>query len=220
MAHSIEIKTRAKSLRKKGSSLNEIYKSLGVSKGTLSIWLRDVKITDLAKRKIIKKIRAGRYKSAELRKKKTAAIVQGYRNKALQEYESIHLDKRISKLLCALIYYCEGNKNPRSGIRFTNSDPELMKSFLHLLRNSFELDEAKFRVCVHLHEYHDAAKQKQFWSNITEIQLDRFIKPHLKKNTGIRIRDGYQGCASLRYHDTNLARELLAIAKVFIKKGA
>ena len=125
-------------------------------------------------------------------------------------------DKDFLKIILAMIYYCEGVKNTRSSLIFINSDPQLIRSFLKLLRRAFIVDESKFRVCLHLHSYHNQDKQISFWSKITHIPKGQFIKPYIKNHTGIRKREGYQGCASIRYHDTNLSRQLLMMAKAFM----
>ena len=120
------------------------------------------------------------------------------------------------KIMCAMLYWCEGNKSPGTVV-FTNSDHKLVKTFLKLLRESFILDEKKFHPCVHIHEYHSASRQLDFWSKTTNINKQQFTKPYRKPNTGKRIREGYQGCLSLRYHDSDLARRLLATAKAFLE---
>jgi len=65
------------------------------------------------------------------------------------------------KLACALLYWCEGEKKG-GAVRFTNSDPVMIQTFLNLFRQSFKLDESKFRICLHLHSYHNQQKQKKF----------------------------------------------------------
>ncbi|MDP3697179.1 MAG: hypothetical protein Q8R55_04075 [Candidatus Taylorbacteria bacterium] len=146
----------------------------------------------------------------------TKAKEKNYLESAISEIAQIKIDKKLSRLLCAAIYWCEGTKSPKAGVCFTNSDPKLVRKFLFLLRNSFELDEKKFRPCIHLHSYHNPQKQLAFWSKMTNINKRQFIKPYLKLNTGKRIRDNYQGCISVRYHSNDLARRLIAIAKGFL----
>jgi len=113
---------------------------------------------------------------------------------------------------------CEGRKNYFNGVAFTNSDPKLVTLFLKLLREGFEIDERKFRVCVHLHGYHNASNQIAFWSRITKIPREQFIKPYLKPNTANRIRQDYQGCVSVRYHSNDLVKMLLAFSESFFKE--
>jgi hypothetical protein len=128
------------------------------------------------------------------------------------------LDSTTSKAICSLLYWCEGNSSRYGKVSFTNSDPRLVKTFLHFLRNSFEIDESKFRPCVHLHQYHNPKRQLGFWSKTTGIPKKQFIKPYLKPNTGKRIRDNYPGCINIKYHSTDTARQLLMTAEAFLEK--
>ena len=221
MAYSIILKEKAAKLRKGGYSLNEIHQKLGVSKSIVSDWVRTIVLNNKARLRLLNKIKVGQAISAKNKKKKTNQIIKAYYHTALTDISSFNLDKNSSKIICSLIYYCEGVKDMYSGVRFINSDPKLVETFLKLLRESFDVDEKKFRVCAHLHKYHVLKKQLNFWSKTTQIPLSQFIKPYIKQNTGKRIRKGYNGCVSIRYHDIAVARQLLSIARAFFQnKGA
>ena len=122
------------------------------------------------------------------------------------------------KVFCALLFWCEGTKDIHSGIHFVNSDPLLIKTFLSLLRSSFNIREEKLRVCLHLHEYHSPKKQILFWSRVTGIPSSQLIKPYRKPHTAKRIRKDYPGCASVSYYDSSLAKELFILAKSILNK--
>ena len=216
MAYSFLMKERAIRLRKRGYSLKEIAGQLKIMKSTVSLWVRNIDLNEIAKARLLTKIKAGQFAAGESKRKKVRNQMEDYYRSATTALKGRKLDDISSKLLCAMIYWCEGAKNHYAGVRFTNSDPNLIKSFLHLLRKSFVIDEKKFRVCIHLHKYHDPAKQLDFWSQITNIKKSQFIKPYQKPNTGKRIREGYQGCATIYYHSNDLARRLLMFARAFL----
>lgn len=210
---------KARMLRAKGFSLKEIAAKLYVAKSSVSMWVCDVELSAEAEKRLLTKIQLGQYVAARNKKAKTRAIEENYLAIAREELGGIELNKKILKLLCAVMYWCEGVKSARAGVCFINSDPEVIKKFLLLLRASFDIDEKKFRPCIHLHSYHDPSRQLDFWSKITNIKKDQFIKPHHKTNSGRRIRKDYQGCLSVKYHSNDLARRLLAIGKAFFNKG-
>lgn len=199
-------------LRKRGYSLKEIAKHFGIAKSTVSLWVRDVALDEKAQKRLISIIKRGRFISASNKRAKTKALEQRYFEEALEEMRS---RPNYDKIMCAMLYWCEGAKSPR-GVAFTNSDPNLVKAFLKLLRSCFNIDEQKFRPCVHLHTYHSKKKQLDFWSKITDINKQQFIKPYQKPNGGKRIRENYQGCISVVYHSSDLARRLMAIARAFL----
>jgi transcriptional regulator with XRE-family HTH domain len=213
MAHSVFIRNRAKELRRKGYSLKEISRNLGVAKSTAGIWVRDIKMSEAAETRLLSKIKLGQFISARNRRAKTKALEEKYFQEALEE---IRLNPNHEKIVCAMLYWCEGGKTITNGVRFINSDPRVIATFLRLFRLSFDLDEKKFRVCVHLHEYHDEKRQLAFWSKVSQIKRSQFIKPFRKKHTGTRIHEDYPGCASIYYQSADTARRLLAIGKAFL----
>lgn len=58
----VEEKQRARELRTQGWSYNDILREVGVSKSTLSLWLRDIPLTDEQILALSDKFRAGREK--------------------------------------------------------------------------------------------------------------------------------------------------------------
>lgn len=210
---------KAIALRRRGHSLKEIAATLSVAKSSASLWVRDIALSPSAKKVLLTKITQGQFVAAERKKAKTRAVEDAYLQQSREELAATTLSPVYKKLLCALIYWCEGTKNPKTGVTFINSDPYLMKQFLSLLRSSFQIDERKFHPCLHLHSYHSKEKQLDFWSKVTNINKGQFIKPYVKPNTGKRIRIDYPGCLSVKYHSNDLARRLLAIGKAFLNKG-
>jgi len=219
MKKKTEDKLKAIELRKKGYSLNEIVKKLKVSKSSASVWVRNAPLSITARNRLLKRVKLCQVLAAEARRKETRVKIEKHLQNASREIETKQFSKLDKKTMCALIYWCEGSKDEYSGMYFANSDPNLVKSFLSLFRSGFDLDENKFRVCIHLHEYHDPVAQLNFWSRVTSIPKKQFIKSYLKPNTGKRIRDGYPGCIGIKYHSTDMARQLLATALAFFNKG-
>ncbi len=135
---------------------------------------------------------------------------------------NIPLNKKAKKRILAVkrrgqLAGAQSRKARTKGVAFTNSDPNLVRTFLKLLRGLFDLDEKKFHPCIHLHSYHLPKAQLDFWSKVTDINKQQFIKPYRKANSGKRIREGYQGCIDVRYGSSDLARRLLATAKAFLQ---
>jgi len=209
--------SKAIELRKKGFSLTEIKQRLHISKSTASLWLRDVKLSSAAIERLAKRGILGMVRSKKVREERRQAFEKLLREKTSELLKNTLLTKNHFKILCALLFWCEGGKELKSGIRFINSDSHLIKAFLTLLRKSFKLNEKKFRVGLHLHQYHDEEKQKNYWSKITKIPKSQFIKVYWKPNTKKRIRKDYPGCATVYYYNSPLAKELTTIYKVFVE---
>ena len=216
MAYKIEIKDKAINLRKQGYSIKEIAKLLSIAKSTSSAWLGNILLSPKAQKRLKSRRILGQYKSMEIarqKREKQQLILTDEANKLLTK---IVLTPDIYKLCCALLFWCEGNKNTTS-LKFTNSDPILISNFLYLLRAGFNIDESKLRALVHIHEYHDDLSQKKFWSEITKIPLSQFHRSYKKPNTGKRYKDNYPGCLGLVYYDASVAKELKAVYNSFSK---
>ncbi len=209
-----DLKIKAIKLRSRGYSINEIFQKTGVAKSTAHLWTKKVVLNKKAKLRIIKRGDDGRAKGAAAIRLKKELLKKQIRSKISKEIRQLKFSKEMNKLLCAMLFWCEGSRND-SHVVFTNSDPILIATFLKLFRSSFKLQENKFNVCVHLHEYHNEAKQIEFWSNITKIPVSQFMKPFHKSNTGKNKRLGYPGCAAINYYDYKVALELHYVWKMF-----
>jgi hypothetical protein len=213
-----ELEIKAKELRKKGYSINELSRILIVSKSTISKWVNHIELSSKAKKRIENNYSKGQLASQKTIKEKTMIKNIEADNSALGKLRSIKLSSDYTVLICSLIYQCEGNKSIKDSITFTNSDPELIRTFLYLFRNSFVLDENKFKVLMHLHGYHNEIKQKKFWSQVTGISQKQFLKTFNKPSTGIYKKDKYEGCIQVRYHDVKIGRVIQAVAKKFMER--
>jgi hypothetical protein len=209
-----DIKKQAKLLRKKGYSFREISLCCDIAKSTASLWCRNEFLNNRAKERIKNLGDVGREKgkitSREKRKRELEVIDN---NCSVLKNKEYGFDDY--KLFLALLYWCEGGKTDNY-INFINSDPDMINIFLYLLRKSFIINEDKFRVRLHLHEYHNREEMIIFWSSITGIEKNRFSiynKPH----TGINKKPGYKGCISVRYGDSKIFKEVFIIINRLIK---
>lgn len=207
------LREKAIKLRILGYSLQEIKNKCGISKSTASHWVRHVKLNREAQLRLSNRIKIGQMKTKESKRIKREQLLNSFRKEAQEEMKEIYENRCVIKLICAILFWCEGNKNTTTQIKFTNSDPEMIKYFLWLLRKGFRTDKSKFRALVHLHEYHDEAVQIDFWSKLTKIPKNQFYRSYRKPNTQKRIRKNYPGCICITYYDAQLAKGLWAYYK-------
>ncbi|OGI15450.1 MAG: hypothetical protein A2878_01560 [Candidatus Moranbacteria bacterium RIFCSPHIGHO2_01_FULL_54_31] len=214
----VGVKEKAIILRKRGSSLKEISDRLKVSKSTASLWLRNVKLSSSALKTLEEKKQNGRKRGNARQIEKSIENVRDIRDSVTRYLRVTPFSKEQAKGFCALLYGCEGSKNETGRMAFINSDPALITFFLHLFRLAFEVNEKKFRVLMHLHQYHDEKKQKKFWSEITGIPSEQFSKTYQKPNGQKNIREGYQGCVSVRYNSASVQKELVILYREMIEQ--
>lgn len=213
-----ELKKQAIKLRRKGFSMEEIHLTLSISKSTASLWTRNIKLSGRAQKRLVSLGIFGRLKGESVRREKREKLIEEINFRQQGELKKISKSIFLDKLLCSMLYWCEGEKTTTAMV-FVNSDPELVKTFLRLFRSAFKLVETKFHVVVHLHAYHNETKQKQYWSQLTGIPQNQFHKIFWKKNGGKNIRKNYPGCVSIRYYDHKVAKELKQLWKIFSEQN-
>ena len=216
MSYSTYFKEKALLLRKRGYSIKEISQTLKVAKSTSSTWVRHLNLNDGAKLRLQKRKILGQYKAMKTRKIKREKIKEEFYKKTVKSLKKINMTKELYKLLCSFLFWTEGGKSTDSYVYFINSDPNMVITFLKLLRESFDIDESKLRAMVHIHEYHNEKHILNYWSHLTKIPLTKFSKSYKKPHTGKRIRENYKGSIRIRYYDYKIALELRSFYNTFI----
>lgn len=209
---------RAKHLRKKGYSFEEIAKKFKISKSTAFYWTKNILLDKVAKERIRSRERIGLVKAKEIRRKKRENLIYDIEKTAKKTLLRIKMSKNLEKIICSILYWAEGAKTNKRYITFINSDPKMVGFFLRLFRSAFIINEKKFRGLVHTHEYHNERVIRKYWSKITRIPIKQFNKTYLKPNTKKRIRNNYQGTISIRYYDYQIAQEISFIYNMFAEK--
>ncbi len=127
-------------------------------------------------------------------------------------------DKTTAKILVSIIYWCEGSKYPSTNkLDMTNSDPLLLQLFIRLLRISFPLNEAKFRVKLQIHSTQNFNEISKYWSNLLKIPTSQFIKPTITIPRGKKYRKDYMGTCTIRYSDYKIQLKVIGIYEQFDK---
>jgi transposase len=196
-----ELHAKARELRAGGATYDEIAGQLGVSKGSVSLWVRDMP-------------RSGRISYEEFRKRNAEGVrrywaVEHARREALRQEISDHAAAEIGALsdrelviAGAIAYWCEGAKRKpyadRNRVTFINSDPGLISLFLRFLAsNAITPDRLICR--VHIHESADVAGAQRFWQEVTDLPAGTFRQPTLKRHNvrrSSRIYRQIEGWAS------------------------
>jgi len=188
-------KDKAILLRKQGKSYNEITKILGVPKSTLSLWLRNIRMSNAIQERFWNKTRKKWVTSITRFNKERARIA---RQKAQQIQDLTLKDiKRISKrellLIGSALYWAEGYKKSRWTVVFSNSDPLMIRLIMRFFREICKIKEDKFFATVQIHPNTTSQKSINYWSKITKIPKKQFRKtysrltPSSKRKRAINI---------------------------------
>ena len=211
------LKNQAIVLRKKGKSYKEIRKLVPVSKSTLGLWFRSVKLSKIQLQTLTKKKLEGARRGGLARKLTRLKITQEIVKTS--KVEVGHLSGREFWLVGLALYWAEGSKarvkNPSQGITFSNSDPKMLKFFLKWVLQVLKIPEQKiiFELYIHHTYYSKINKIRRYWADIFSLPLSKFDRIYYKKNRIKRLRDGlengYNGLVRIRVlASTNLNRRV------------
>ncbi len=207
----LELKLKARKLRSNGLSIKNIEKKLGVSRSSVSLWVRDVRLT----KKQIKKLYADK-KTGSLKGNYIASQNKIKRTKKLVEKSTIEGKKEIGKLSFrdkfitgVAMYFAEGTKSS-GNVSFSNSDPRSVKFMADWFRTICKVPEEKFRCYLYIHDDLDEKKAKEYWSHLIRVPLEQFRKSYIVKNNTKRLRKvrHIYGVLKLTVSDANLSRKI------------
>ena len=172
----LSLKEKTVYYRKRGYSYNMISQKLGLSKSTLSDWLKEIPYKP--NNEVIERIGLARIKSANFKHKQR--IVDIVAMKKLAKKDIGKLTKRDLWLLGIGIYLGEGSKLHEQ-IRVVNSDPKIIKTTMRWFREICGLCNKNFSPGVHTYPDNNVDETIKYWSKIIGIPKKQFIKTQIDR---------------------------------------
>jgi hypothetical protein len=160
---------QARQLRRTGLPLSEIALRVGVSKSSVSLWVRDVEFEPRPP------VTRGRRRAPNaLQRRKQAEI-----DRLVVEGRSRigRLSEREFLVAGVALYAGEGAKQD-GRVRFVNSDPRMVVFFCSWLRHFYEIDQSRLRLALYLHQGLDLSASTAYWSSLTGIPEAQFTTPY------------------------------------------
>ncbi len=211
----LEDREKALALRKKEMSYSQIKKILGVSKGTLSSWLREYplskeRIGELRDKneKRIERFRGTMKQKREERQKEIYDV---------QKKNILPLSDREIFLAGLILYWGEGTKAQKDSLIVSSSDPSIIRFFIYWLTKVLSVHRSKIKIYLHLYSDMDIDKEIKYWSTILSIPKKQFNRPYVKKTSLSRInhKGGFgHGTCQARINNTLLTEKILMSIKV------
>jgi hypothetical protein len=161
------VKTEERELARKlrrdeGRSVRDIAALVGVAKSSVSLWVRDIKLTPeqqdaLRERNVVydRQRRGNQIWSAQCRERRIA-----------WQEEGRVIARRGDATFAAgcMLYWAEGSKT-RNSAQMSNSDPEVLRFFVTFLRKYFAVGDEQFALACNLFADHLARQFEieRFW---------------------------------------------------------
>lgn len=179
----LNTKLQAIKLRRAGFSYSYIKEKLGVSKSSLTLWLKQVPF--VANKIAINNI---------LRAKNSLIVFQNNLRKtseqealALAQEDVGKMSKRDLSMFGLGIYTGEGSKTVCT--RVVNSDPTIIKTCVAWFQKIYGLKKENFSVRLHLYPDRDIEKCQKYWANQTGIPLSQFQTSNIDRRTNKKSKN-------------------------------
>ena len=135
-------------MRKSGLSYGEISKSTGLTKSTLSVWLRNIKLKPSQRKRFyterIKNLTFGVQSQRERRKREVEVIIEKSKKEVV-----CPLSEQTFMIAGAFLYWAEGSKG--RNLEITNSDPHLVLFAVHWFRKFFGVSSENLRARLNIY---------------------------------------------------------------------
>lgn len=212
MKGKLDLKIKARELRKSGKSIKEIKRNLGVSLSSVSLWTRDIKLNKKQLEKLYLNRKTGNLKgsiiAAQNKIRARELITLELKKKGVEEIG--RLTDRERFLIGVSIYAGEGGKTDRD-ISFVNSDSKLINFMISWFIGFCGVPINKLRGSLYIHDDLNEIKAKKFWSELTKIPLSQFTKSYIAKNNVNRLRNKKHenGIFRIKISNANLHRKIM-----------
>ena len=182
--------------RYEGRSIKEIARLLCVSKSSVSLWVRDIALSEeqhaalQARNRLHERQRlANAAMSAKARGLRIAAQDDGRRR--AEKADKLYV-------VGCMLYWAEGSRS-RNKLVFTNSDPEMVRVFMNFLRCAFGVPPDRIRLTCNLFADHmeRQAQIEDFWLEVADLPRGSLCKstvnhysPYTKKKRSNKLPFG------------------------------
>ena len=196
-----DLREKARELRLRGWTYDRIQVELGCSKGSISLWVRDLPKPERKRSPEEASAIARRGWEATLRRREE----ERQRTKQQAKQAVGNLTPRELFLLGVGLYWAEGSKDKpydrRENVVFVNSDPGMIQVYLSWL-DILGIERERLRFNVMIHENADVSGAEDYWAELTGADRSAFNKTTLKRHNPKTVRknvgDGYRGCLVIK----------------------
>lgn len=173
------LKSSATKMRKQGKTYSEIREVFPVPKGTLSLWLKNVKIPAQNREKM-------QQRAYRKWKKANRIFIQQVIDKARAKRDATKTKaknqiKKISKkdllIIGSMLYWAEGGKTKRGFLVFVNSDSKMVQVMMRFFREICLIPNKSIKARVQIYPGMNYNKILNFWTRLLKLPKQNFYPP-------------------------------------------
>lgn len=158
--------------REEGRSVKELAALLGVSRSSISLWVRDIELTNEQREAL-----RGRMGARIDGPRANAAIALERRKEAQASGRARARRGELLHVAGCMLFWAEGSRT-RNTVEFVNSDPAMIKFFVAFLRSCYAVPDSKVAVTCNLFADHEARQREieDFWLTLVGLPRARLRK--------------------------------------------
>jgi transposase-like protein len=204
----VERERARKMRREEGRSVKELAALLGVSRSSISLWVRDIELT-AEQREALRRRMGGRIDGS-----RANAVVALARRRTYQaEGRARAREGDLLHAAGCMLFWAEGSRG-RNTVDFVNSDPAMIRVFVGFLRACYAVPDSKITLTCNLFADH-AARQHEiedFWLNLVGVPRTRLRKSSVNRYSKYSQKKRRNklpyGTCRIKVCDTRLAQNL------------
>jgi len=208
-----------------GLSYNEISERIGVSKSTLSNWLKHVPLAPEQEERIQQRMESNQSVFVAYARQINKERFRQARADAFQTGVSIVSnipdDNAIHELALAMLYLGEGDKTGNR-IQIASMDPHILQYFLWAMEKLYEVDrmQMSFRLNLIGAAQPMESRMINWWGKQLFCSSAQFMKTQFdQRSKQTKITNDYHGVCTITYNDTYLYERLVGVYSSYINQN-
>jgi transcriptional regulator with XRE-family HTH domain len=210
--------------REQGYSYNEISEQVGVSKSTLSGWLKHISLTLAQEQRIQRRIEDNQTAFVATARKTNKERYQRAREQAYQQGEFVASmlpdNKTVHELALAMLYLGEGDKTGNR-VQIANTDPAVLGYFLWAMKELYDVDRTEIVLRLNLIEAARPLESEmiEWWADALGCTVNQFQKTQFDgRSRSTHITEDYRGVGTVTYADTYLFERLMGVYSAYFNR--
>jgi len=171
-------KENAIQMRKQGKSYGEITETLHIPQSTLSEWFGREGWSKIIRQHLSVSAKKGnivRLMSLnKVRGKKLTEAYEAAREEARKEFELLKYDPLFISGI--MLYWGEGTKSERQGVKFASSDPKKIKFYVSFLTRSCHVPIESIKAYVLIYPQIEEKTCRAYWSKTAGLPWENFTQ--------------------------------------------
>lgn len=182
---------RAREMRQQGLAITEIARRLGVSKGSVSVWVRDVPLTEEQRQALRERVWAGQVaggQKARLVNQQRQAEHMAELKRRAYEMTEVHWNEPLF-VAGVMLYQGEGRRSGNTEI--VNSDPRFLRLFKRWVDT--HTPGYEFTLRIRLFDDNDEEESLEYWTSQVPVERVMIRRREGGKRSSGKLRHGMAG---------------------------